>query len=135
MRLSHRLKVCGWAIVSLTAAGTTSAQDGDGSIVGWGSQVVGVDLSADFVAVAAGGTHSLGLKVDGSIVAWGSNNNGQCDVPAPNMDFVEVAGGAYHSLGLKADGSIVAWGCRYPYSDDGQCDVPAPNTDFVAVAA
>lgn len=33
-----------------------------GSIVGWGSQVVGVDLSGPFVAVAAGGWHSLGLK-------------------------------------------------------------------------
>lgn len=37
----------------------------------WGSR------SQTFVAVAAGGTHSLGLKRDGSIVAWGRNNYGQ----------------------------------------------------------
>jgi hypothetical protein len=54
------------------------------------------------VAVDAGGRdHSLGLKSDGTIVAWGRNNDGQCDVPAPNADFVALAGGGYHSLGLK----------------------------------
>ena len=38
---------------------------------------------------------------DGSaIVAWGNNDQGQCDVLAPNTDFVAVAGGYYHSLGL-----------------------------------
>ena len=75
--------------------------------------------------------HSLGLKSDGTIVAWGNNDDGQCNVPAPNADFVAVAAGIYHSLGLKSDGTIVAWGDN----DDGQCDVPAPNADFVAVAA
>ena len=102
-----------------------------GSIVGWGEQVVGVDLSSGFESVAAGYYHSLGLKTDGSIVAWGYNNYGQCDVPSPNTDFTAVAAGRYHSLGLKSDGSIVAWGYNYC----GQCDVPEPNTDFTAVAA
>ena len=52
-----------------------------GSIVGWGSQVVGVDLSGGFTDIAAGGAHSLGLKEDGSLVAWGDNGHGQCDTP------------------------------------------------------
>jgi hypothetical protein len=82
--------------------------------------------NADFVAVAGGGYHSLGLKAHGSIVAWGYNLFGQCNVPAPNADFVGVAAGWYHSLGLKADGSIVAW---------GRGGAPAPNADFVGVAA
>ncbi len=109
----------------------TRAQDGGGSIIGWGSQVVGVDLSTDFVGVAGGSVHSLGLKPDGSIVAWGGNSSGQCDVPPPNTDFVAVTAGVYHSLGLKADGSIVAWGGNL----FGETNVPAPNTEFVAVAA
>jgi len=103
---------------------------GSGKIIGWGAQVVGVDLSGPFVQVAGGGDHSLALKSDGSIVAWGHNYSGQCDVPAPNTGFVAVAAGWGHSLGLKSDGSIVAWGYNY----SGQCDVPAPNTGFVAIA-
>jgi alpha-tubulin suppressor-like RCC1 family protein len=109
-----------------------------GSIIGWGDQVVGGDMSGRFVAVAAGGYHSLGLKNDGSVVAWGDNSDGQCDVPAPNTGFVAVAASGSvdtgirgHSLGLNNDGSIMAWG----NNRGGQCDVPAPNTGFVAVAA
>ncbi len=37
--------------------------------------------NSGFVAIAAGGIHSLGLKDDGSVVAWGDNGVGQCDVP------------------------------------------------------
>ncbi|MEA3409807.1 MAG: FlgD immunoglobulin-like domain containing protein, partial [Candidatus Eisenbacteria bacterium] len=87
--------------------------------------------NADFVAVAGGKHHSLGLKSDGTIVAWEYNSSGQCDVPLPNADFVALAGGDLHSLGLKSDGTIVAWG----RNDHGQCDVPAPNADLAAVAA
>jgi hypothetical protein len=57
--------------------------------------------NTDFVAIAAGEGHSLGLKADGSIVAWGANWEGQCNVPAPNADFVSLASGRSHSLGLK----------------------------------
>ncbi len=69
------------SITVLAAIGLLSTplktQAGDegpnGSIVGWGSMVVGVDLSGPFRAIAAGADHSLGLKSDGSIVAWGDN--------------------------------------------------------------
>ena len=87
--------------------------------------------NADFVAVAAGQAHSLGLKSDGTILAWGWNDYGQCDVPAPNADFVAVAAGYLHNVGIKSDGTVVAWG----WNEYGQCDAPAPNADFVAVAA
>ena len=131
MRRAIVTLVCGCVVAGCLAPVTARAQYGHGSIVGWGEQVVGGDLSADFVAVAGGYLHSLGLKADGSIVAWGHNGYGLCNVPAPNTNFVGVAAGVYHSLGLKAAGSIVAWG----YNGYGQCNVPAPNTDFVALAA
>ena len=122
------------ADVSVTNLDDDGARAQDGSIVAWGLNDYGqTDVPApnsDFVAVAAGGFHNLGLQADGSIVAWGSNTYGEISVPPPNSDFVAVAAGAWHSLGVKADGSIVAWG-RNHY---GQCDVPAPNTDFVAAA-
>jgi hypothetical protein len=85
----------------------------------------------DFIALAAGDYHSLGLKTDGSIVAWGYDDEGQCSVPAPNADFIALAAGGHHSLGLKADGSIVAWGSN----GSSQCTVPAPNADFIALGA
>ncbi|MBU0639265.1 MAG: hypothetical protein KKB50_10410 [Planctomycetes bacterium] len=131
MRRAIATLLCGCAVVGLLTAETAWAQDGHGSIVGWGDQIVGGDLSSGFVAVAAGDHHSLGLKDDGSIVAWGDNLAGQCDVPEPNTDFVAIAGGGTHTLGLKADGTIVAWGAN----SYGQCDAPAPNTGFVAIAA
>jgi hypothetical protein len=87
--------------------------------------------NTDFVTIAAGSYHNLGLKSDGTIVAWGQNGFGQCDVPVPNTDFEAIAAGRGHSLGLKSDGSIVAWGDNR----NGQCDVPAPNANFEAVAA
>jgi hypothetical protein len=105
-----------------------------GSIVAWGhndyAQCDVPEPNTDFVAVAAGYPHSLGLKANGSVVAWGSNHDGQCDVPEPNADFASVAAAMFHSLGLKASGSVVAWG----RNNCGQCDVPEPNTDFVAIA-
>ncbi|HDZ44665.1 MAG TPA: hypothetical protein ENH80_12085, partial [Phycisphaerae bacterium] len=125
MRRAIATLVCGCGLAGLLAPASAWAQNGNGSIVGWGSQVVGADLSADFVAVAAGASHSLGLKGDGSIRVWGSNSSGQGDVPGSKADFVAVAGGRGHSLGLKADGLIAAWG----QNDDGQRDVPGPNTD------
>lgn len=76
-----------------------------GVITTWGTSDYGQcavpEPNADFVAVAAGIVHSLGLKSDGAITAWGNNNDGQCDVPAPNANFTAVAAGATHSLGLK----------------------------------
>jgi hypothetical protein len=33
-------------------------------------------------SIAAGGAHSLGLRLDGSLIAWGANWDGQCDVPS-----------------------------------------------------
>ncbi|MNJ73831.1 hypothetical protein D3C77_706790 [compost metagenome] len=49
--------------------------------VGWNEQGQ-CDVSSwrDIVAVAAGCTHTIGLKSDGTVVAVGSNEFGQCDV-------------------------------------------------------
>ncbi len=52
--------------------------------------------------MAAGYSHSLGLKADGSLRAWGNNSWGQSNVPTPNTGFVAVEGGTLHSLALKA---------------------------------
>jgi hypothetical protein len=105
-------------------------------IIAWGDssyqygQLDVPDPNLDFVAVAAGGLHGLGLKSDGSVVTWGRNESGQGDVPAPNTDFVAISAAWDHSMGLKTDGSIVLWGDN----TYGQNTPPSPNTDFVAIA-
>lgn len=105
-----------------------------GPVVGWGSDSSGqCDVpapNADFVAIAAGWRHSLGLKADGSIVAWGDNSFGQCNVPVPNPGFVAVGAGYDHSLAITSDHRIIAWG----NNNLGQCNVPEPNSAFVAVS-
>ena len=56
---------------------TAWACKSDGTIVAWGWDTDGSVKQRSprslFVAVAAGGYHSMGLKSDGSIVAWGTN--------------------------------------------------------------
>jgi len=110
---------------------STLGQTKCGSILGWGTQVVGANLDTGFIAIATGGGHSLGLNQDGSIVTWGYNYHGQCNIPPPNRGFTAIAAGDGYSLGLNQDGSIVAWG----HNGSGQCGIPSPNTGFIAIAA
>ncbi len=135
--MRHRIGLPACMMLSAIACVVAPARAGtQGAIAGWGDQVVGVDLSGGFTAIAAGGgissgDYSLALKADGSVVAWGDNSKGQCNVRSPNSGFVAIAAGYAHSLGLKADGSVVAWG----YNSNGQCNVPTPNSGFVGIAA
>ena len=81
-----------------------------GTIVGWDPMSVDsgkLDLS-DFVAIAGGEYHSLGLKSDGALVGWGYNNYGQAAPPDGN-DFVAIAGGMSHSLAATANATLVEW--------------------------
>ena len=79
--------------------------------------------------LAAGNSHTVGLKTDGTVVAVGWNSDGRCDVSGWT-DIVAVAAGCDHTVGLKSDGTVVAVG------DNGcsQCDVSGWR-DIVAVAA
>jgi len=49
------------ALLMISTTPFANAQRPQGSIVGWGSQFAGIDLSAGFVSISAGGTHNLGL--------------------------------------------------------------------------
>jgi len=69
-----------------------------------------------FVAVAAGDSHSLGLRSDGRVSCWGSNEFGQAPEDGVEGPFVAIAAGDVHSLGLRSDGRVTFWG----FNDDGQ---------------
>ena len=97
-----------------------------GYIISWGSQVIPEPGTLeDFISIASGSAHNLGLKSDGTVEAWGENYHGQCVVPEPNGDFIAIAAGNNLSLGLKSDGMVVGWG--------GAGDPPVPNSDFIAI--
>ncbi|MBU0639807.1 MAG: hypothetical protein KKB50_13145 [Planctomycetes bacterium] len=121
MRRGFVRLLCECVLVVLLAVGAAWGQSGHGSVVGWGQQVVGVDLSKGCVAMAGGWFHSLAPKADGSIVAWGRNDLHQCDVPIPNENFVGVAAGEWFSVGLKG----------YPYGDMN-CDAAVNGFDIDA---
>ena len=119
--------VCACVSATLTLAGIVSADPPRGAVVAWGSNGFGQTNvpapNSDFVAVAAGESHSLGLKADGAIVAWGANVDGQTNIPAPNSGFVAIAGGGTHSLAIRrvtgdADGDgDVDWADFAPFVD------------------
>ena len=68
--------------------------------------------------VAAGGHHTIGLKMDGTVVSVGWNNYGQRNVGGWS-DIAQVATGYYHTVGIKKNGDLVATG----NNAHGQCDV------------
>ena len=79
--------------------------------------------------LAAGNSHTVGLKTDGTVVAVGGNSDGRCDVSGWT-DIVAVAAGCDHTVGLKSDGTVIAVGSN----QNDQCDV-SDWTDIVAVSA
>jgi alpha-tubulin suppressor-like RCC1 family protein len=115
----------------------------DGSLYAWGYNNVGQlglgdtfnrnvpsrvgFLVRDWVAVAAGASHTLAIKANGSLYAWGFNDQGQLgqgnklSQTSPVQvtgysDWVALAAGYSHSLALRANGALYAWG----YNNSGQ---------------
>jgi len=94
--------------------------------------------TAVYTQVAAGVTHSLGLRADGTLYAWGDNSYGQLGDPATNGSstanptptqvgtgrYAQAVAGEYHSLGLRADGALLTWGIN----DTGQLGTTGPAT-------
>ena len=117
------------ALILLSLAPAASATQTPRQVIGWGydfhNEVTNIPPDVDFVAIAAGATHSLALRSDGSIAAWG-----QIYGTPKGHDFIAIACGSNHSLALRSDGSIVSWGW------DGHKQVSDTPTghDFKAVA-
>jgi hypothetical protein len=87
------------------------------------------DEPPDFVAVAAGATHSCAIADDGDIVCWGDNSQGQRD-GSPEGEFTSVSAGGAHSCAVAADGSLACWG------DDSQGQLDGiPSGSFSSVSA
>jgi alpha-tubulin suppressor-like RCC1 family protein len=92
-------------------------------------QAVEVIGDVNFIDVAGGRNHSLGLKYDGSLWAWGDNQYGQLgdgtniSKSSPvavqgNRRFVEISSSADHSMAIDVNGMLYGWG-RNDYSQLG----------------
>jgi alpha-tubulin suppressor-like RCC1 family protein len=86
---------------------------------------------SNWVKIATGDNHSLGIKSDGSLWAWGRNDFGQMGIgrydsllspagmpimrPQPvrvglETNWAAVGGGVLFSVALKTDGTLWTWG-------------------------
>jgi alpha-tubulin suppressor-like RCC1 family protein len=111
---------------------------------------------ARFVAVSAGGGHSLALASDGSVFAWGYNGDGELgygstvitstpvDVILPaGSRVIAVSAGGNHSLALTSGGQVLAWGSNgfgqlgdgRPRSSATFVEVDLPAGDFVTAVS
>jgi hypothetical protein len=61
------------------------------------------------IGVAAGGEHSLALRMNGTVVAWGNNSEGQTIIP-PGLNNVVAIAAATHCVVLTRSGTVVVWG-------------------------
>ena len=87
------------------------------------------EKTGNWHTLAAGDSHTVGLKADGTVVAVSDKDFGQCNVSGWT-DIVAVSVGLSHTVGLKSDGTVVAVG----RNGSGQCDV-GNWTDIVAISA
>jgi len=140
-----------WAYVAVGGSYIMAIQT-DGSLWAWGRNCMGqlgigeagaatyrltptrVGTGANWVSVAAGGSHTLAIQTDGSLWAWGANWSGQLGVggatgPSINWDdsygyevlltptrigvdadWASVVVGGSHTLATRTDGTLWAWG-------------------------
>jgi len=89
------------------------------------------NFNSNWVAVSAGGSHSVGLQADGSLWVWGDNSLGQLGAaflaptsspqqltnhalallhPGFDSSWKAISAGLGHTLGLQANGTLWSWG-------------------------
>ena len=85
----------------------------------------------DFIAVAAGSYHAVGLRADGSLVSWGQDSQGEVSDTPPGTGFVAVDAGLLYSLALHEDGTVFAWGGGLAANPDSR----PTGTGFTGIAA
>jgi hypothetical protein len=74
-----------------------------------GQATVPTDLGA-VKAIAAGGNHSVALRLDGTVRCWGLNTSQQCTVPTTIGVAKAIGAGGALSAALRTDGTFVGWG-------------------------
>jgi hypothetical protein len=96
--------------------------NGDDSLLDVALPGVPRSLPSKIKGITAGGYHTCALLETGVVMCWGSNEHGECGVPASaplfspvvaaGPHFVSISSGAEaaHTCGVLADGSVQCWG-------------------------
>jgi len=99
-----------------------SGQLGNNEAANKSSPVSVIGGFTDWSQVAAGNSHSLGLRTNGTAWAWGDGSSGKlgnnCTTARSSpvsviggfTDWCQVSGGGEHSLAVRTNGSTWAWG-------------------------
>jgi alpha-tubulin suppressor-like RCC1 family protein len=106
----------------------------DGSLWGWGDNALGqlgdggatttsatpkrIGDATNWVAVACGELHTVGLKADGTLWAWGIHRYNQpggyslspVQIGGGSNKWIAVECGQKHTVALREDGTLWAWG-------------------------
>lgn len=126
----------GWTAVGPGSSHCMAIRDGE--LFAWGSNAEGrtglgtdagdtpvptkVEGFDDWVEVAGGLSHSLGVRANGTLYAWGRNVSFQTGLGTAvgneltpvqvgtDTDWMTVSCGSAHSLALKQDGTAWSWG-------------------------
>lgn len=112
-------------IASIAACGVSGLANGQGQVVGWGSNGSGelgesIESVLPFDSISGGIFHTVARRADGSVICWGSDLQGQSTIPAELGLVVQIDAGGRHTVARRIDGSVVCWGSN----DAGQCAVP-----------
>lgn len=65
--------------------------------------------SEPFARVAAGYSHTCGLRADGTVSCWGQLDSGR-PASAPSGIFTDIAAAGSHTCGLRTNARIECWG-------------------------
>ena len=64
----------------------------------------GVEGTSAYKAIAAGDTHTCGIRTDDRVVCWGNNDSGQAPVGPTAASFQSISAGYRHTCGVRSDG-------------------------------
>lgn len=170
-------KVYSQKLAPETYSSSSYAVDANGNLYAWGLNNFGqlgtgnlgiqttprkVDFPngvTNWLTIAAGQYHTLGIGNDGNLYSWGYNGNGQLGIGSnidqsvpqkvafPNgvTSWTAVAAGAFYSLAIGNDGNLYAWGSNVygqlgigstiDQSTPQKVVLPNGVTDWISIAA
>src|SRR5258708_6535834 len=103
-----------------------------GWVVSWGQQVIPYSQPRTrYLAVEAGGYHSLARKSAGTLVTLGFHGYDLGSVPKNITWLTDISAGRYHNLEHRSDATVAVWGGSFY----GPLTVPKNLSSIIAIAA